>query len=256
MSLASCSCGRFYYLPTTPLDWTHEYPSASTDCQHIPPATQPEPQWQTLDPAMLDLPIDISGEPTSHWPHWPNADSRTYTNTALLTMNHGASPSTVQPTGFEAMNHQPTLLDTTVCSQAQKPDHDGVIPFEETTLDPLLEVVSPSPEAFKCEWGNCSSLGTFECKTDLAEHVEKHHTSRMAGRCQWKDCLCPTIFSRSGDLKRHIETQHTCRTMHRCPLLECESEYNRRDNLRKHWRTKHGRLAGKLTLEEYLSACC
>ncbi|KAJ5939103.1 hypothetical protein N7466_002237 [Penicillium verhagenii] len=253
MSLASCPCGCSYYPPATPLDWTHDSPNASTDCHLIPLAAQPESQWQTLEPGMPDLPIDIVGETAPHWSCWPYADPWPYTNNALLTMNHGASPDIVQPPGFEVMDHQPTLLDTSVYSQGQKSDHGDVIQFGETTLDPPLDVVSPCSETFKCEWENCSFLGTFGCKTDLVDHVGKHHTSRMTGRCQWKDCSCPTIFSRSGDLKRHTETQHTCRTMHRCPLPECESEYNRRDNLRKHWRTKHERLAGTLTLEEYIS---
>ncbi|KAL3465627.1 hypothetical protein BJX64DRAFT_285232 [Aspergillus heterothallicus] len=60
-------------------------------------------------------------------------------------------------------------------------------------------------------------------------------------RCRWQGCRSNTSFRREADLIRHLRTVHISPKAFPCMEPDCGMGFGRRDHLRMHRRSRHGR---------------
>ena len=111
---------------------------------------------------------------------------------------------------------------------ATQPHHN-----DQTTIPPQ------APTLNQLRTNNAKYLSESLSPMDLSPQPgpSTHNTELL--RCTWPGCRYEGTFNRPKDLERHMETQHTKKSSHECHFEDCDSTYNRKDNLTAHVRRKH-----------------
>ncbi|OAL00316.1 hypothetical protein IQ06DRAFT_143472 [Phaeosphaeriaceae sp. SRC1lsM3a] len=93
----------------------------------------------------------------------------------------------------------------------------------------------PDIPAFSC--GVCPKK--FDRRCELNKHISRLHTKRF--KCTQQGCT-QAPFGFEADLRRHVLAKHNgaeLRAIFKCGIDGCNEAFSRKDNMRRHARSKH-----------------